>query len=145
MTPDASLELHAARFAELDTTTLYDLLRLREAVFVVEQACPYPELDGRDAEPTTVHRWFATAGGPVAYLRTLADSGETRIGRVATDPAWRGHGLAARLMADALEGPGPFQLDAQADRSAWYERFGFTVCGPPFDDFGILHVPMRRP
>jgi ElaA protein len=50
--------LHIARFSELDAATLYELLRLRVDVFVVEQECPYPELDGRDAEPGTRHLWF---------------------------------------------------------------------------------------
>ena len=78
--------LRTARFADLDTVTLYALLRLRSDVFVVEQACPYPELDGRDDEPGTEHRWFEDdAGAPTAYLRTLAENdGATRIGRVVT-------------------------------------------------------------
>src|SRR5690348_10062756 len=58
------LTRYEASFAELDTTTLYALLKLRTDVFVVEQACPYPELDGRDIEPGTRHLWLDSPGHP---------------------------------------------------------------------------------
>jgi len=69
-----------------------------------------------------------------------------RIGRVATAPAARGRGLAASLMARALElvGDGPVVLDAQAQLEGWYARFGFAAGGPAFLEDGIPHVPMRR-
>jgi ElaA protein len=119
-------------------------------VFVVEQACPYPELDGRDTEPETEHRWLPGAdGAPVgAYLRVLTDaaSGGRRIGRVVTAPASRGHGLAGRLVDAVLadHGGGPLVLDAQAHLEHWYARWGFTADGPEFLEDGIPHVPMRR-
>src|SRR5687767_7739245 len=96
--------LRRARFAELTPFELYGLCRLRVDVFVVEQECPYPELDGRDLEPATEHLWFEADGLPVATLRVLDDGGSRAIGRVATAAGWRGHGLAARLMAGALSG-----------------------------------------
>jgi ElaA protein len=83
------LTRYEASFAELDTTTLYALLKLRTDVFVVEQACPYPELDGRDTEPGTRHLWLAPPGQPsrpCAYLRILNDDPVLRIGRVCTRP-----------------------------------------------------------
>ena len=61
------------RADELTVTELHDLMRLRVEVFVVEQDCPYPELDGRDLDPTTGHWWFEDGGRIVAYLRTLED------------------------------------------------------------------------
>ncbi|MGH3469961.1 MAG: GNAT family N-acetyltransferase, partial [Thermocrispum sp.] len=61
----------AARFDELSTGELYDLLRLRVDVFVVEQGCAYAELDGRDTEPGTLHVWTTTSGRLSAYLRVL--------------------------------------------------------------------------
>src|SRR5690606_15538749 len=68
-------------FSELDAATLYALLRLRVDVFVVEQQCPYPELDGRDTEPTTRHLWLGPAATqPLSYLRILAEpDGVARI------------------------------------------------------------------
>ena len=109
--------LRTAAFADLDGATLYRLLRLRIDVFVVEQNCPYPELDGRDTEPDTHHLWFAEDGGePLAYLRVLRE-GETtwRVGRVCTAAPERGRGLSGKLMSRALElSNGAFVLDSRA-------------------------------
>jgi ElaA protein len=138
--------IQGAAFDELDARTLHDLLRLRIDVFVVEQKCPYPEVDGRDIESGTRHVWSADAVGPTAYLRIL-DEGETRrIGRVCTRPDARGAGLAARLMQVALESTAGWSvvLDAQSQLTTWYERFGFHVEGPEFVEDGIPHRPMRR-
>ncbi|MET7396211.1 GNAT family N-acetyltransferase [Dactylosporangium sp. NPDC005572] len=139
-----------AHFADLDPYRLYTLLKLRCDVFVVEQRCAYPELDGRDVEPATVHLWLDDEHGtPAAYLRVLSDpSGAARIGRVVTAKAARGQGLAARLMADALTHVGPDRevvLDAQTEAMRLYERFGFTAEGTPFLEDGIEHIHMRRP
>jgi ElaA protein len=141
------MELHVASFADLDTRTLYDLLRLRVDVFVVEQKCAYPELDGRDTEPQTRHVWLSRDGAPVAYLRILRDPGDTaRIGRVVVTAAARGTGAAGRLMVAALEeiGDRPSVLDAQAHLVGLYERYGYAVTGPEFLEDGIPHVPMAR-
>jgi ElaA protein len=139
-------ELHTAAFADLDPRTAYLLWQLRESVFVVEQTCPYPELDGRDLEPGTRHVWVAEAGRPVAYLRILDDPGCARIGRVLVAASHRGRGLAARLMDAALAEVGgrPVRLDAQSYLVDWYARFGFTACGEEFLEDGIPHVPMAR-
>nr|WP_205861125.1 GNAT family N-acetyltransferase [Planosporangium flavigriseum] len=125
---------------------MYALLRLRVDVFVVEQTCPYPELDGRDVEPGTVHVWLDQDGRPASYLRILEDPGAARIGRVCTAATHRGDGLAARLVAAALDliGTRPAVLDAQAHLADFYARFGFEVSGAQFVEDGIPHVPMRR-
>ena len=139
--------VRAARLDELDPRTLYALLRLRVDVFVVEQECAYPELDGRDGEPTTEHLWIEVAGEPAACLRTLADpDGTRRIGRVATAGAHRGKGYAAALVAEALRrlGEGPVDVEAQTYLEGWYARFGFRRTGPDFLEDGIPHLPMRR-
>jgi ElaA protein len=137
----------SARGDELSTLALYGLLRLRAEVFVVEQACPYLDLDGRDLAPETVHLWSEHEGEPVACLRILREpDGVRRIGRVVTTKPWRGTGLAGDLVRRAmvLIGAGPIVLDAQAYLEDWYGRLGFVRSGPPFDDDGIAHVPMRR-
>ena len=145
--PVVSLPTHCARAADLAPATLYALLRLRVDVFVVEQQCCYPELDGRDLEPGTEHRWIEDAAGPVAYLRVLADKDERRIGRVCTRADARGAGHAARLVGEAVEGHAgdPISLDAQAYLVRFYAGFGFAATGPEFLDDGIPHVPMTRP
>jgi ElaA protein len=137
--------LHSSSVAEIDPVVLYEILRLRVDVFVVEQECPYPELDGRDLEPTARLLWFADDDARVlATLRVLHDGDDRRIGRVATAAAARGRGLAADLMRAAVAGcEGRLvRLDAQAHLSGWYARFGFVVDGDEFLEDGIPHLPM---
>ena len=135
-----------ASFRDLDTTTLYGILKLRSDVFVVEQECAYPDLDGRDTEPGTRHLWFSRDGEIRAYLRILADDGAERIGRVVTAPAARGSGLAGKLIAEALTviGNRPSVLEAQAHLAGFYARFGFTQTGPEYLEDNIPHIPMAR-
>nr|WP_176738709.1 GNAT family N-acetyltransferase [Micromonospora pallida] len=142
-----TIDLRVASFADLDTRTFHDLLKLRIEVFVVEQACPYPELDGRDVEPDTRHLWLSDGDTPVAYLRILADPGDVaRIGRVVVAPTARGGGHAARLMTEALAmvGHHPCVLEAQSHLVDFYARYGFTASGPEYVEDGIPHTPMRR-
>ncbi len=142
--------LRVATTVELDAPMLYRLLRLRTDVFVVEQHCPYPELDGRDLEPLTRHVWLAAdglGGEPLSYLRLLTESdGAARIGRVCTTPAARGQGLSGRLVAAALDlvGARTCVLDAQSQLVEFYRRYGFVDSGPEYLDDGIPHVPMIR-
>lgn len=132
-------------FAELTTTELHDLLRLRVDVFVVEQACAYPELDGRDTETTTRHIWSADEAGPTAYVRLLDDGDARRIGRVATRIDARGKGQAGVLVDHAImSSTGPWVLDAQSHLTEWYTDRGFVVAGPEYVEDGIPHIPMRR-
>lgn len=139
--------LRAAGFADLDTYTLYALLRLRVDVFVVEQHSPYPDLDGRDLDDSTVHLWLDRAGTPVGYLRITGQPGDGyRIGRVVVARHARGGGLAGRLVAAALAriADQPCTLDAQTPLVGFYRRYGFVPTGPQFLDAGVPHVPMRR-
>lgn len=136
---------------ELTVAELHAVLALRVAVFVVEQACPYPEVDGRDLDAATGHRWLADDAGIACYLRTLhlpGDGGAVRIGRVVTRADRRGEGLAARLLAGVLADTDAAgrstALDAQTRLRAWYEGFGYAVTGPEFLDDGVAHLPMRR-
>ncbi|RKR90974.1 ElaA protein [Micromonospora pisi] len=141
------ITLHVAPFADLDARTLHDLIRLRVDVFVVEQKCPYPELDGRDVEPGTRHLWLEQDGAPVAYLRILADpEGVERIGRVVVAQHARGDGHAGRLITEALRviGERTSVLEAQAHLAGFYGRYGYAPIGPEYLEDGIPHVPMRR-
>ena len=141
-----SYDVRVASFDELPARTAYALWALRESVFVVEQDCPYQELDGRDVEPATRHLWADVDGEPAGYLRVLHDDGTARIGRVLVAPAHRGHGLADRLMAVALDvvGDRVSTLDAQSPLAGWYATYGYVVTGPEFLEDGIPHLPMRR-
>ena len=137
--------VHSASVDELSPRTLYELLRLRVDVFVVEQDCPYPELDGRDVEPDALQLWVEHDGVVAATARVLDDGDERRIGRVATHPDHRGAGHAARLIVAACErSPGPWVLDAQSHLADWYARLGFVTEGEEFVEDGIPHVTMRK-
>jgi ElaA protein len=134
-------------FDNLDPHTAYALWRLRQQVFIIEQASPYPDLDGRDLEPGTRHFLVVEDGDLVGCLRLLDDGDAARIGRVVVAEAARGRGLADEMMRAALAevGPRPARLDAQTGLAGWYARFGFTVSGPEFVEDGVAHLPMERP
>ena len=134
----------AVPFDRLDARTAYDVWRLRQSVFVVEQACPYPDLDGRDTEPGTRHVLLED-DALLGYARVLDDGEVWRIGRVVLAPGARGRGLADPLMQTALSVcPGrDVVLDAQSPLAGWYATLGFEVDGPEFVEDGIPHLPMR--
>ena len=136
-----------AGFDELPVRTAYDVWRLRQQVFVVEQDCPYPDLDGRDLEDPTRHLVLLDdEDAVIGTLRVLDDGGWSRIGRVVVAPAARGRGLAAVMMDEAMAlcGDREVRLDAQTGLTTFYEGYGFVVTGPEFDEDGVMHVPMAR-
>lgn len=128
---------------------LYDLLELRTAVFVVEQRCPYQEVDGLDRRAWHV---FARdgAGRLSACLRVLeAEEGDARIGRVLTAPAFRGTGLGRELMLRGIQtawnqaNARRIVLEAQSYARGFYENLGFSPTQrPEFVEDGIPHVEM---
>ncbi|MFI5491237.1 GNAT family N-acetyltransferase [Actinoplanes sp. NPDC051859] len=141
-----SEKIHVATFADLDNADLYAILKLRVDVFVVEQACAYPEIDGRDDEAGTRHVWVTGDGAILAYLRILDVDRAPRIGRVVTAVSARKGGYASRLMAHALTvvGERTVTLEAQEHLTGFYGRFGFVVAGAGYLEDGIPHVPMIR-
>jgi ElaA protein len=146
MHPESAEEVRVASFRDLDTTTLYAILKLRADVFVVEQKCLYGDLDGRDTEPGTRHVWLALGDEIRAYLRIVDDGDAERIGRVVVAPGARGAGLAARLMDEALTiiGNRRSVLAAQSYLVHFYEKYGYQHSGPEYLDDGVPHVPMVR-
>ena len=136
---------------DLDTATLYELLKLRVEVFVVEQDCPYPELDGRDLQSQTRHFWLQEPTGDVISVLRLMEENPNghklfRIGRVCTKQSARGGGHATRLLQAALADVGehPCHINAQTYLVEMYARHGFLVAGDEFVEDGIPHVPMLR-
>ncbi len=142
--------IHRARFDELRPRDLYDILRLRSEIFVVEQDCVFLDLDGRDHEADALHLWIRDERGVAAAVRVL-DPGTDRssIGRVVTRADARSGGAASALMRAAIDlleqgGAPSIHLGAQAHLADWYGRFGFEVSGPGYDEDDIPHVPMTR-
>ena len=132
------------KFERLSADKLYELLRFRQSIFVVEQSSPYPDLDGLDQ-----HAWHLLLrfdGALTGYARLIPTP--LRIGRVAVAAEQRQHGLGRTLMEEALSFcheryPGmPVVLTAQAYLVPFYRSFGFEPTSAPFDDFGVAHVDM---
>jgi ElaA protein len=142
------VKISAVPFAALDPLTAYSLWKLRQDVFVVEQECPYPDLDGHDLAPETRHVVLEGDDGVVLGCARVLDDGDTwRIGRVALHRTVRGEGWADRIMEAALQvcPDRDVVLDAQSALAGWYGSLGFEVTGAEFLEDGIAHLPMRRP
>jgi ElaA protein len=144
---------HCKPFSELSTNTLYQLLKLRCDVFVVEQNCPYPELDGLDMLPETRHLFAIRDNTIVAYARLLAkdDSYEdhTSIGRVVVAAQYRkekiGHTLIDQAIKEtfALWPSTNIKIGAQFHLKKVYQSHGFEVVSEPYMEDGIEHCLMR--
>jgi ElaA protein len=133
----------------LDPRTAYGMWRLRQDVFVVEQECAYPDLDGRDLEPGTRHVVLVDDERVVGTARVLDDGDTQRIGRVVCHPDVRGTGASGDLMRAAVDAAtlaAPDQdvvLGAQSPLVGFYGRFGFVTDGPEYLEDDIPHTPMR--
>jgi len=133
------------RFEQLSAAKLYELLRFRQGIFVVEQGSPYPDLDGLDQ--SAWHLLLRVDGTLAGYSRLIPPP--VRIGRVAVAAPLRGRGLGRRLMEEALlfcraQYLGvPVGLTAQAHLAPFYRGFGFEPIGEPFNEFGVAHVEMK--
>ena len=133
-------------FKDLTNEELYEILRIRVNVFVVEQKCPYPEIDNKDQN--SYHIYLENDGRMVAYSRIMLDDERTaRIGRVLT--VERGKGLGADILRIAIEkikeiyDPDRIVLESQTYAIGFYEREGFKVISDEFMDDGIMHVNME--
>lgn len=140
------------RFNELSTKELYNLLRLRSDVFVVEQNCPYPELDGKDEHEKTMHLWhYAPDRLMAACLRILAPGVSydgVSFGRVAVHKEFRGSGLAHKMVDKAIEIAGrtwpgvKIEIGAQEYLTAFYTSHGFRRISDPYLEDNIPHIDM---
>ena len=144
----------AWRFAPFDELTpheLHDVLRLRAAVFVVEQKCPFQDVDG--ADPHCWHLLGTRAGELVAYSRLVPPGvkyAEPSIGRVVSSPAARRTGCGRELMresiarADKLWPGKPIRIGAQRYLERFYGDYGFVKASEPYDEDGIMHIEMVK-
>jgi ElaA protein len=141
------------QFSELSSLQLYDVLQLRAAIFVVEQDCPYQDIDGLDLHPETRHLLhYSESGELLAYLRILAAGvsyPDVAIGRVVTAASARGQGLGHQLLdrgitAAKLAWPAQdLYLSAQAHLQHYYQGYGFVAVTAEYLEDGIPHVGMR--
>lgn len=138
-------------FPELTVYELYDLLKLRSEVFVVEQNCVFLDQDDKDQQ--CYHILIYSRDQLVAYSR-LVPAGlsysEMAIGRVVTSPSARGTGMGKVVMEAAIEycrklfGPGDIRLGAQTYALGFYSALGFVPEGEVYDEDGIEHIEMVR-
>ena len=136
-------------FSELKRDELYDILRFRQEIFVVEQKSWYLDADGLDQ--SSLHLLVLDKGILIGYLR-LTPPGEkypeTSIGRVSIDKGYRGEKLGDHLLIMWIEkgkeayGSGSYRISAQEYLISYYEKHGFKVQGNLYDEYGIPHIEM---
>lgn len=133
-------------FNELSTIELYEVLRARAEVFVVEQTCVYQDLDGKDYK--SLHVFLEEDGKVLAYLRSFFISEDTvQMGRVLT--VEHGKGFGAKILKQGIEeikkkqNPGKIYIEAQCYATGFYEKEGFRICSGEFLEDGIPHVQME--
>jgi len=141
------MTIEIVRGDRLSAAQVYEVWRLRDAVFAYEQHVDDVDVDGLDLLPTTTHLWLADDAGLTSYLRVLEHADPVAVGRVCTRKDVRGRGLSGTLLREAIArwGDRPLHLGAQKYLERWYAGFGFAVSGDEYDDGGIPHVPMDRP
>ena len=141
-------------WSELTTDELYELLALRAEVFVVEQTCPFQDLDGLDRRAGVWHLLGYQGEQLAAYARIMApgigDASGVAIGRVVTSPQARGSGLGHALLGEAVQAceahwPGrSIWLGAQAHLQGFYGQHGFVAEGEGHIEDDIPHIGMRK-
>lgn len=143
------MKLICKHFNDLTAKELYEILRLRVDVFVVEQKCSYSEVDGKDLNAW--HLWFEDEDGIAGYLRLLAPGvsfKEASIGRVIAKK--RRCGIGSKLMQAGIEkmkeiyGDTDIRIEAQVYAREFYEKAGFVKVSEEFLDDGIPHIEMLR-
>ncbi len=140
------MNIEIARFDELDAETLYQIVKLRIDCFVVEQDCPYHELDNKDKE--AIHFYIKEGEKVISYLRLMVkDQNRAQIGRIATDSNHRGKGLAGSLIKSSFEVLDEnieiVYLHGQTHLQQYYESFGFVKKSEPYKEDGIPHIDME--
>ncbi len=140
------------RFCDLTQPELYGILQLRNAVFIVEQACPYPDIDGHDID--SYHLFLEDNQNKICACCRILDKGQTfpeaSIGRFVVRKDKRNGGLARQMLQKAITfidqqmDEHVIKIEAQAYLKNFYMEMGFTPCSDRFLDDGIPHIEMIR-
>ena len=139
-------------FDELSSKRLYEILKIRQEVFAVEQNSVYLDVDGRDLD--ALHVLAMRDDELMAYCRVLPPGlkyPEASIGRVLTTAPARGSGAGRALMDYALTvcaqhyPDSGVRISAQLYLEEFYSSFGFTSCSEPYGEDGIPHIEMLKP
>lgn len=138
------------KFSELTTEELYDILKLRNQVFIIEQKCIYQDCDGRDKD--SIHLFIREKEIIVAYLRIPARGisyKDISIGRVVVDPNYRNRGLARLLLVRSIEyirdvlNENKIVISAQLYLKSFYESLGFIAISDTYLEDNIPHIEMH--
>lgn len=142
------MQWQAKNFGHLSAQELFEIYKLRTAVFVVEQNCPYQEVDDKDLQ--AVHFFAKNAKNLTAYCRLIPIDDGVHIGRVLVNKNARGTGLARELIQKALNycrtsfPNQPIHAQAQSYLQNFYESFGFQVMSEVYLEDGIPHLDMVK-
>ncbi len=145
------IEYHWKKFDELSAIDIFDMLKARQDVFIIEQNCIYPDID--DLDKKSWHLLARRDGELVAYLRVVYPGykyAELSIGRVLTIEEVRGAGIGYHLVAEAIKNINQIaenvaiRISAQFHLQKFYDVFGFKSVSEPYDEDGILHIEMLR-
>ncbi|QQP86182.1 GNAT family N-acetyltransferase [Entomomonas asaccharolytica] len=135
--------------SQLTCEQLYQILKLRNEVFIVEQNCVYPDIDGQDLMAENRHIMAWQDNQLCAYARILNHHNYLSIGRVITVPNARGSGIGYKLLEQAINSCKKhwakdlaIYLSAQAHLQKFYSSFGFIAEGDVYDEDGIPHIKM---
>ena len=140
-------------FKNLSTTELYQILQLRNEVFIVEQNCPFQDLDDKDIKCYHLMGFDTDSQKVMAYTRIVPAGisyDEASIGRVVTSPLARGNGIGKQLMKNSIEllgelyGGISIKIGAQLYLKKYYESFGFQQIAEVYLEDGIEHILMIR-
>lgn len=141
------MELASKYFEELTTIELYEILKARSKIFVVDQKCVYQDLDNIDYR--SLHIFFKEGDDVLAYMRAFkkeTEAGVVQAGRVLTIE--HGIGMGGKLLKEGIMqikekmNPRQIYIEAQCYATGYYEREGFKICSDEFLEEGIPHVQM---
>lgn len=148
------MQWHMKSFNQLSIMEFYQIAQLRVDVFVVEQNCPYSDLDDKDHQPEAIHLFATDSHKVVTYLRILPPSSNQAnmpiIGRVVTLRKYRGRGLGHDMLQKAItllddNWPGlTCHISAQTHLQHFYQKHGFISLNEEYLEDGIPHIAMER-
>jgi len=149
-----NIDWQVKHFTDLSLDELYDALKLRIDIFVVEQTCYYPDLDDLDRHQQTLHLFSYDNGAISSYLRILAKgqsyNEHISIGRVIIAPKYRGTGLGHKLMEKALGACQQYfpsqsiKISAQEHLENFYNQHGFKRVSDMYLEDDIPHIAMLK-
>ena len=150
MTSTSQLQWQCVRFSELSNLQLHQIYAARCAVFILEQNCPYQDIDGKDPHCHHLIAWDQK-GDVAAYTRIVPAGlsfAEPSLGRVLSSNTWRGTGIGKMLIANSIEAlrglypHAPIRIGAQAYLEKFYGSFGFVTVSEMYLEDDIPHVEM---